>query len=180
MAYWDAEQSVAPPALLGEVTSTPAIRAVTRRPGGPPVAVDYQGTREPEDLARFARANMPDLVVRVEEEAAWAALARRASEERLPRAIVFTNRTRGATTPALLKRLSTDFESRVLLAEVRPAAHDALSALQGVFAVSALPSVRGLPRHATADTEAARFKWDRAPTYARLHEFLARLSYPHA
>ena len=55
VAYWDAEQGAALPALLGEVSSTPAIRAVLSA-SGRQRTFDYQGVREPEELARFARA----------------------------------------------------------------------------------------------------------------------------
>ncbi len=133
MAYWDAEQSFVPPALLGEVSSTPAIRAVLR-PGRnqPQVALDYQGLREPDELARFARAHMPDHVRRIEDEESWAALEAAASEERLARVAVFTDRAGGSPTPPLLKRLSAEFEARLLLAEVRPRAHARLGAPAGL------------------------------------------------
>lgn len=176
VAYWDADQSVAPPALLGEVTSTPTIRAVLRPPGGPQQTIDYLGAREPDDLARFARARMPDLVVRVEEETAWAELSRRAASERLPLAVVFTSRTRGSATPPLLKRLSAEFGERLLLSEVRPAAHPYLKALhRNLSARTALPDVLSLPWPEADEQESPApvpFQWSHAPTHSRLHEFL--------
>lgn len=175
VGYWDADQSVTPPALLGEITSTPTIRAVLRPPGGPQQTIDYQGNREPDDLARFARARMPDLVVRVEEETAWTELAQRAARERLPRALVFTSRTRGSATPPLLKRLSAEFGMRLLLSEVRAAAHPYLRELHGnLSARTELPDVLSLPWVEAEDEPPAPvpFQWSHAPTYSRLHEFL--------
>jgi len=183
VAYWDADQSVTPPALLGEITSTPTIRAVLRSPGGPQQAIDYPGNREPADLARFARAQMPDLVVRVEEETAWTELAERAARERLPRALVFTSRTRGSATPPLLKRLSAEFGARLLLSEVRPGAHPYLAALHGnLSARTALPDMLSLPwAEAEHETPAPTpFQWSHAPTYSRLHEFLESVAVPQA
>ena len=184
VAYWDAEQGFALPALLGDVTSTPAIRAVLRSARDEEqVTVDYSGAREPKDLARFARAHMPNHVHRIEDEDSWASLELAATSQRLLRVLVFTNRTRGSATPPLLKRLSTEFESRLLLAEVRPRAHPRLAALQASWSIASLPFVLGLLEDASGGWQDQRFRWSHAPTYTRLRTFLETLATqqpPHA
>ena len=176
VAYWDAEQSFALPALLGDVSSTPAIRAVLRSARDEEqVAVDYWGAREPKDLARFARAHMPDHVHRIEDEDSWASLELAATAQHLMRVLVFTNRTRGSATPPLLKRLSTEFESRLFLAEVRPRAHPRLAALQASWSIESLPSVLGLLEDGSGGWQEGRFRWSNAPTYSRLRTFLETL-----
>ena len=176
VAYWDAEQSFALPALLGDVSSTPAIRAVLRSARDKEqVTVDYQGAREPEDLARFARAQMPDHVHRIEDEDSWASVELAATAQHLLRVLVFTNRTRGSATPPLLKRLSTEFESRLLLAEVRPRAHPRLAALQASWSIETLPFVLGLLEGGSGGWHDHRFRWSHAPTYTRLRTFLETL-----
>ena len=177
VAYWDAEQSFALPALLGDVSSTPAIRAVLRSSRDEEqVTVDYHGAREPEDLARFARAHMPDHVRRVEDEDSWASLELAATAQRLPRVLVFTNRTRGSATPPLLKRLSTEFEPRLLLAEVRPRAHPRLATLQASWSIESLPFVLGLLEDGAGGWHEHRFRGSHAPTYSRLRAFLEQLA----
>ena len=177
VAYWDADQSYSLPALFGDVSSTPAIRAVLRPARDKEqVTVDYQGARSPEDLARFARTRMPDHVRRIEDEDSWVSFELTAATERLPRVLVFTNRSRGSATPPLLKRLSTEFESRLLLAEVRPRAHSRLAALQARWSIASLPFVLGLLEDASGGWQEHRFRWSHAPTHIRLQTFLETLA----
>ena len=169
VAYWDAELHGRPPAILGEVNATPTIRAFVPRAlfDGPAQQVDYEGDRSSADLTHFARALVPDLVEPVVDEVAWARLEERAATKRLPRLLLFSGRPANATTPPILRAVSSAFATRALIAEVRlhPTAPGTAALASGAYFAppSKLPAACVIPHR-----DASMSCLHDAPTYARL------------
>lgn len=179
VASWDAGEYPRLPEVLGVANATPTIRALVPNVAGddePPALVEYTGDRGVEDLARFAGALMPSLVVVVHDEAALAAAAAAA---RLPQLLCFVARRPTSATPPMLKALSTTFRGRLLVAEVR--VHDSTPAtveLAARFGVGqspaffALPAPRGSDKELRDDAPASLPRlYKGLPTLRRLVEF---------
>ena len=170
VAYWDAELHGRPPTVLGEVNATPTIRAFVPRAlsdGSSMHHVEYEGDRSSADLTHFARALVPDLVEPVVDEATWARLEERAAARRLPRLLLFSGRAANASTPPILRAVSSAFATRALVAELRihPTAPGTAALTTGAhFAMPRkLPAACIIPHH-----HASMSCLDEAPTYARL------------
>lgn len=168
VAYWDAELHGRPPDTLGTVNVTPTIRAFVPQPlsGDPMHIKDYSGSRTSVDLTHFARALLPDLVEPVSDGSAWERVEEQAIKQGIPRLLLFTARPANATTPPILKSISSAFARRVLVVEVR------LDGLQKTGAFAARTQLDLPPKLPAAcimtDQVASMTCIDASPTYARL------------
>ena len=179
VASWDAAAHPVLPTLLGVANKTPTIRALLPSPPplstdsteAPPHVVEYTGTRQVDDLARFASALMPDFVSVVEDESGWDAIAARAAAERLHRLVFMTTRPAAASAPPMLKALSAAFRGLLMVVEVRihPTVPGTIDIPQQ-YGVDHLPAVFGMPVLAANPT------WHTEPlTHQKLTAFAAAL-----
>ena len=118
VAHWDAAAYPELPSMVGAANATPTIRALQPTDDGIR-NIDYRGAHVFEHLQHFAELMMPTFVAVVDSEDAWSRMARRANEEHLPVLLFVLRRGLNATTPRLLKALSSMWRNRLLITEVR-------------------------------------------------------------
>ena len=173
VATWDAHWHPKLPPMLGVANSTPTIRALVPHASGTARLVDYEGRRELADLAQFAGDLMPSHVVVVDGPETWQQAAGSAAAAHLPRLLCFVQRSASASTPRLLKALSSTLFGRLIVVEVRM--HGSVPGTVDIaqrLGVSTTPSV--LWMHADEPV------WHTGPpTFRRMREFAeAMLSAP--
>ena len=170
---WDAQAHPKLPPLLGEATNaTPTIRAIlpAGRTSHHPRLVNYGGGRDLADLVSFAAAVMPSYVAVVDGTEAWEQAANNAAAWRLPRLLCFVRRSATASTPPLLKALSSTLQAHAVVVEVRlHASTPGTVALAKRFGVRITPTVIWL--RTSARDELAPVWHNGPPTFRRVRAF---------